>query len=49
MVLKLVVLVTLLAGISFLMKKGLENSFGNGMGKANNERWGINDDKEYHE
>jgi hypothetical protein len=47
MILKIIIIAAIVSGVNILMRKSLENNFGSGMGKINNERWGMVDEKKY--
>lgn len=45
----LLVFVAITGGLGILMRKFNQDGFGNNLGNRNNERWGMDDTKKYHD
>ena len=45
----LFVLVALSAGLGVLMRKFSEDGYGTGLGRKNNEKWGMDEKQKYHD
>ena len=46
LLLSLIILVSVSTGVGVLLNKFIDNTVGSGLGKRNNERWGIVSEKE---